>query len=66
MRPGFLGDLQDFWFGDITQANPPTQGWRRSSSRPSDARLNYRPQTKIAWYDQFWVEEPYWEKYWDN
>ena len=65
MRPGFLGDLEDFWFGDIYQPSSRPQGGRRSSSRPSDARLNWSPQTKVAWHDEFWVEDPYWEKYWD-
>ncbi len=61
-RPGFLAGT-DYWFGDITQSRPAPQTWRRSSSRPSDEHLYYSPQTKIAWYDEFWVEEPTEESY---
>jgi hypothetical protein len=63
MRPGYLGDLSDTWFGDISQPTTGPQRGRRSSSRPSDEYLYYSPQTKVDWYDEFWVEEPYWEKY---
>lgn len=65
MRPGFLGDLGDFWFGDIYQSVATPQRGRRSSSRPSDEHLYYSPQTKVDWYNEFWVEEPFWEKYWN-
>jgi len=64
-RPGFLAGA-DYWFGDIYQPTPGPQAWRRSSSRPSDEHLYPRPQTKVDWYKEFWVEEPYWEKYWKD
>lgn len=43
MRPGFLGNLDDFWFGEL-----------------------YKPETAVEWYKEFWVDEPYWEKYWSD
>jgi hypothetical protein len=66
MRPGFL-EGTDYWFGDLPTTTNPTwgQGWRRSSSRPSDEHLYHKPQTKVEWHKEFWVDEPYWEKYWD-
>lgn len=54
-RPGFLAGT-DYWFGDIYQPTSEPQSWRRSSSRPSDQY--YAPQTKLDWYNEFWVEEP--------
>ena len=23
----------------------------------------YKPETKVEWYDEFYVEDPFWEKY---
>ena len=62
MRPGFLAGT-DYWFGDIDQPTSSPQRWRRSSSRPSDEYLYYSPQTKVEWYNQFWVEDPVEEEY---
>ena len=64
-RPGFLAGT-DYWFGDIYQPTPKPERWRRSSSRPSDVHTYHAPQTKIAWYDQFWVEEPVEDVYWED
>ena len=61
-RPGFLSSTA-YWFGNIENFSD-VKPWRRSSSRPADKY--YAPQTKIAWYDEFWVEEPVWEQYLDN
>jgi hypothetical protein len=59
-RPGFLAGT-DYWFGELPPANAPATPWRRSSSRPADTY--YAPQTKVDWYNQFWVEEPVEESY---
>jgi len=50
MRPGFLAGTT-YWFGDLPDYN--------------NNEL-YRPETKIPWYKEFWVEKPFWEKYWKN
>lgn len=62
-RPGYLAGVSNFWFGDLYQQAAPQQGWRRSSSRPSDEHLYPKDETAIAWYDEFWVKKPTWEDY---
>lgn len=50
-RPGFLSGTS-YWFAN----------W----SKKNNQFAYYAPDTVVPWYEEFWVEEPTWEKYLKN